>query len=779
MEARGAGVALMFEALVFEDWYFDRQACRLFRQASTGARTPVSIGSRALDILALLLERPGILVSKDAIMDAVWPNAAVEANNLTVQISALRHVLDRGRTEGSCIQTVPGRGYRFVIPVFRHEKTPEEVPPLFQAPPTGDAGGDDHGDVGDDARDAEVSDTPVVMVPGAAAPGATAMAEASLGSSHLARGRHGVRFAVLLTGLCLTIGALLLFGVGRHLPLAGPPRLSLVVLPFENLSGDPKDDYLADGITDDLTSDLSHIKDADAFVIARESAYSYKGKHVDPRKIGKDLGVRYVIEGSVRRIVSTLRINVWLTSTETGADLWSDRFDEQITELAAEQEQTVARISTGLGMSLIDVESARSMRERPTNPDAFDLILRARSLQDQPPSVQQYDETQALYERALALDPSSVPALIGIGFVLVNRVGVDNWGAAENLQRAERMLMQASAIAPDSEAVLNLTAQWFRRLDRYQKSKAIAEELIRRFPNNEAGYFALAQIKTVTGHAEEVVPLEEKAIRLNPRSPWLYARYRDMGFASLLLGKDKDAITFLQRSLAANLEDNGDRRWLYRCLAAAYARTGQMSEAKHALVESDGLWPYDTVRMHWPHDRSSTVTAEQIRRFQDGLRLAGERDHADEDADFGVPADAKLHNNFAGLTPTSAPGTSTIRTAGLARFLAQAQPIVIDTVSYSWGRSIPGAIGMQNVGLGGSFTDAAQDHLRRTMHELTVGDLNKPIVAVGWNSERFDGRNLALRLVALGYTQVYWYRGGREAWEAANLPETDLALQEW
>jgi adenylate cyclase len=81
--------------------------------------------------------------------------------------------------------------------------------------------------------------------------------------------------------------------------------------------------------------------------------------------------------------------------------------------------------------------------------------------------------------------------------------------------------------------------------------------------------------------------------------------------------------------------------------------------------------------------------------------------------------------------------------------------------------------------LGGSFTDAAQDHLRRTMHELTVGDLNKPIVAVGWNSERFDGRNLALRLVALGYTQVYWYRGGREAWEAANLPETDLALQEW
>jgi adenylate cyclase len=760
VEARVAG-----ETLLFEGWRFDREGRRLFRQDAAGAWTAISIGSRALDILTLLLERPRTLVSKEAIMDAVWPNAAVEANNLTVQISALRNVLDHDRTEGSCIQTVPGRGYRFVVPVFPYE----EVPQLPEAPPIdGDVGDDTPGaDIGVD-RDVTASDT-------------AGTSEVSPGSSSIARSRHGVRFACLLAGLCLIIGALLLVGLRQGAWRARPidrPRLSMVVLPFENLGGDPKDDYLADGITDDLTSDLSNIPGA--FVIARESAYSFKGKPEDVRKIGADLGVRYVIEGSARKIESILRINVQLTSAETGEQLWSDRFDEQVTEMAAGQEKIVARMSAGLGISVVDIESARSLRDRPTNPDAFDLILRARSLQHQPPSVRQLDELQSLYERALSLDPSSVFALTGIGLAVINRAGAHgSWGAAENMERAEKLLTQARTIAPDSEAVLNLAANWLQERGRFQEGSVVAEELIRRFPNRETGYFNLAQCNIHIGHADEAIPLEENAIRLNPRSPWLYARYRDMGYASLLLGKDRDAITFVERSLALNPNDNSYRPRAYSRLAAAYARTGQMAEAKQALAEASHLWPYDTVRGHWPGDSSNTVFAEQVRRFQDGLRLAGERDHADEDADFGLQADAELHNQFTGLTPTSAPGAKTIRTADLVRFLAQARPVVIDTVSYSWGRSIPGAVGLQNAGLGGSFADAAQDRLSRKMQKLTNGDLSKPIVAVGWNSERFDGRNLALRLVTLGYTQVYWYRGGREAWEVANLPESDLPLQEW
>lgn len=258
-----------------------------------------------------------------------------------------------------------------------------------------------------------------------------------------------------------------------------------------------------------------------------------------------------------------------------------------------------------------------------------------------------------------------------------------------------------------------------------------------------------------------------------------YLRYWRMGFDLLLLGRYQDAIVYLERSAAMNPAQAGAKQQIYRALAAAYARTSQIDKAKQSLAEADRLWPYDTVRSHWPDELSSTILANQIRAYQTGLRLAGERDHADEDADFGVPADGALHSEFYGRTPTEAPRARTIRTADLVRFISQARPVAIDTVTYSWGRSIPGAVGLKFSGLGSNFADTAQDHLRSKMHELTAGDLNRPIVAVGWNSERFDGRNLALRLVALGYTQVYWYRGGREAWEVAGLPETELSVQDW
>ena len=214
-------------------------------------------------------------------------------------------------------------------------------------------------------------------------------------------------------------------------------------------------------------------------------------------------------------------------------------------------------------------------------------------------------------------------------------------------------------------------------------------------------------------------------------------------------------------------------------LAAAQARTGQIDEARRWLSAAVKLWPYGTVRGVYPEELTSPVYVEQIRAFQTGLRLAGLRDHADEDADFGTPADRSLHSEVVGYTPVEAPGATTIRTAELVRLLAEAPPLVIDTGSNSWGRSIPGAVGLRFSGLGGSFDDEAQDRLRRKMAELSGGKLDRPVVAVGWNSERFDGRNLSLRLAALGYTQVYWYRGGREAWEVAGQPEAELTVQEW
>ncbi len=180
-------------------------------------------------------------------------------------------------------------------------------------------------------------------------------------------------------------------------------------------------------------------------------------------------------------------------------------------------------------------------------------------------------------------------------------------------------------------------------------------------------------------------------------------------------------------------------------MAAANARLGRLDEAHRALAEANQEWPYDTVRMHYPDNPFSSVSAAQIDDYQAALRLAGHRDHADEAADFGAASDNVLHADFAGPTPTTAPGAVTIRTAELARLLAEQKPIVIDPMMYWWGRSIPGAIGLKLAGWGGSYTDVTQERLRRKMQVLTNRDLSAPIVALGFNSERFDGRNLALR----------------------------------
>jgi adenylate cyclase len=188
------------------------------------------------------------------------------------------------------------------------------------------------------------------------------------------------RLAIAAASLVVLFGA----GAGTwfwygHTPAsAPPPSLSLVVLPFDNLGGEPDDDYLVAGVTDDLTTALSHIPGT--FVISRATAYSYRGKAEDIRRIGRDLGVRYVVRGSLRRLGSMLRVNAELSSTETGAHLWSDSFDQKVADLASGQEQIVIRMRAALNVSLADTEAARSLRERPTNPDAFDFILRARAV---------------------------------------------------------------------------------------------------------------------------------------------------------------------------------------------------------------------------------------------------------------------------------------------------------------------------------------------------------------------------------------------------------------
>jgi rhodanese-related sulfurtransferase len=251
-----------------------------------------------------------------------------------------------------------------------------------------------------------------------------------------------------------------------------------------------------------------------------------------------------------------------------------------------------------------------------------------------------------------------------------------------------------------------------------------------------------------------------------------------MGMALLWLGRYDEAVSWLHRALAVNPSLHPQTRGaLHASVAAAQALSGDLEAARRSVAEASRQWPPLTALGYLPFKSTNPNAAMRSAEIRDGLRIAGMRDHAEEDADPGLPADDILHADYEAVTPVGVPGAQTIRTPELATLLEARRPLVLDTTY--WGGSIPGAIALWGSGIGGSVLDEYQDRLRRKLHRLTAGNSGVPIVTVGWNAERYQGRNLALRLAALGYTDVYWYRGGREAWVAAGLPTAEVTLQDW
>ena len=228
---------------------------------------------------------------------------------------------------------------------------------------------------------------------------------------------------------------------------SAPPRLSIVVLPFANIGGDPEHEYFVDGVTESLTTDLSRI--AGAFVIARNTAFTYKGKPLDVKTIGRELNVRYVLEGSVQRGGNRLRVNVQLVDAQNGKHLWAERFDKPVADLFDMQDEIVARLATQLGTVLIASEARRA--ERTPNPDAFDLYLQGMAWLDKDPRPVNVAQSRAFFGRALAIEPDNVDALIG-------NAGADFWEAI-NSETPERAARFASAEASLLKALSTAAGQ--------------------------------------------------------------------------------------------------------------------------------------------------------------------------------------------------------------------------------------------------------------------------------------------------------------------------------
>jgi adenylate cyclase len=560
--------------------------------------------------------------------------------------------------------------------------------------------------------------------------------------------------------------------------LSRAPRLSLVVLPFDNLDSSPEQNALADGITEDLTTGLA--QGLGLVVTARNSAFTYKGRAADIKLIGNDLAVRYALEGSVRKVGTSLRVNAQLVSTETGAHLWADQVDADAGTGSPSHDEIIGRISTELYRQLIDIESVRGARERPGNPDATDLLLQAAALYNRMWSAQQQPVVMGLYERAVQTDPSSVEAMAGLARTLLDNVNPNDPSAPAMLERVEALVAAAESLEPGRLSVIYARGFLLQLQERGPEAIAAFQNLIDRYPNSSVGYHMLGTNLLFAGRAADTISNEQRAIRIDPRNPFIWQRYRRIGQASLLLGRYDEAVGWLQRSLAALPSGSGSagsRAFRYAEIAAAHAFAGRIKEARGAAAEASRLLPTITVREWSMGNGANPVFGLQIARVQEGMRIAGVRDHADEDADFGVVPDDALHMNDNDRTPTMASGVRTVRTTDLLAFLEQGKPLVLDVSGL--GKSIPGAVGLRGAGIGGNTSDPFQARLSRKMQELTHGYLNMPVVTMAWNADRFSSRNLALRLAALGYTNVIWYRGGREAWEAAGLPETEVVVQEW
>jgi adenylate cyclase len=410
-----------------------------------------------------------------------------------------------------------------------------------------------------------------------------------------------------LTLLAIGIAALLVLigggawwflAEGRSTP-ASAARLSIVVLPFTNLSNDPAQDYFADGVTENLTTDLSRIRNS--FVIARNTAFTFKGKNLDAKAISKELGVRFVLEGSVQRDANRVRVNAQLIDAESGAHVWADRFEDDVVDLFKLQDDVVARLAGTLQVELLNAEAQRSLHDRPRNPDAIDLTMRGMALLNQPFTKASRFQARDIFEQALTLDPTNADALAGTAFVDMSDYNQDWSGQQDLYARAMQRAEQALLLNPDQPyahyAKARLIMMKAKPNDAVSANRVIAEAeaTLRADPSFARAYWPMAAGEQLLGNYGQSISRLEQAVRISPRDSNIGTWHMEMGRNLLGLGRTDAAV---QEGLKAI--DSGYRTaQSYMALAAFLAAADNVPEAKAALAEAMNLNPKLSVA--WLH----------------------------------------------------------------------------------------------------------------------------------------------------------------------------------
>jgi len=402
-----------------------------------------------------------------------------------------------------------------------------------------------------------------------------------------------------------------------HTPPGPPPapRLSIVVLPFDNIGGEAEQDYFVDGMTESLTTDLSRI--SGSFVIARNTAYTFKGKAVDVKKLGRELNVSYVLEGSVQRTGNRLRVNVQLIDAETAKHLWAERFDKPVADLFDMQDEIVSRLANTLNSQLVEIEARRA--ERLPQPDVMALIFQGSNSWNKGSTPEHMEKALSFFQRALELDPINIEAMVNVAAVYAVSSALYLFDDRKaRFEKAEAILTKALSIAPQHARAHLFLGIVQLATNRAAQGISECERALALNRNLADAHGAIGVAKIFIGRSEETEGHIQEAMRLSPRDDSIYRWMHYIGVAKLMLGADAEAVVWLRRCLEAN------RNYpiAHFHLAAALARLGSLDEARAAVQAGLALDPAFTIqRMRGVTLSDNPTFRAGSKRIREGMRM--------------------------------------------------------------------------------------------------------------------------------------------------------------
>jgi len=506
----------------FEGFVFDR-ARGLF-----AAGQPVALEPQVFELLSYLLDHRDRVVTKDELNAAIWGGRIVSEAALSTRIRAVRRALGDDRGQQKYIRTHPKRGFRFVAPVEAVDDgaTAGPKPPRPRSP----------------------------------------------------RLRRMVPGLVALAALIIA-GAVGFWWADPRPPVA-VPKLSIAVLPFDNLSADPAQGYFADAFTEDLITDLSRIRDA--FVIARRTSFTYRARDVDVPTVADELGVRYVLEGSVQRADGRVRINAQLIDGATGGHVWSQRYDRDVADAFTVQSAVTGQIASALKAELRDADLER--QGPPESRKAWDYALRGNVLLVRP--QRDFRRAKALLEKAIELDPTIASAWSGLAFVHFAASSSQIPGVTEPNSKTRSLEAAQRAVELDPK---NAEGHWmvgvgYARNGETARAWAACETAMSLNPNNDCAYVCAGLTRMAQGRPADAVPYFQHSLRLNPRFR-TFTKYKYMGLAYVHDGRDAEAIDVFNRAISQAPED----ALAHLGLASALALSGEIGEAEATLAKVRAL----------------------------------------------------------------------------------------------------------------------------------------------------------------------------------------------